>query len=145
MAKVAVCAYIAGLIDGDGCLNLTTSKDTRGGKIRYYPRAQIVIINRKPLFLEKVKTLIGFGCGPHKRKAGFGGYVYGLHIASNSDVASLVKMIDPYSIGKRAELDVFKEGFRYMLQGNIDIEYFREHYVYPLQNLNRKRVIRVMQ
>lgn len=129
-------SYLAGLLDGDGCLNLCICKDKRNGK--KYAHGQVIIVGKDFDFMSKVRSLIGFG-GLHRRKSGFsGGWSWGLHINRVSQLKEFIQMVQPYSIGKTAQLSLFNRGMQYLSEGNADLEVFRLEYSEPLSNLNQR-------
>ena len=141
--KIEDAAYIAGLFDGEGCINCSWgSKEQYRIKqkkhvIRHFPQLSLIITNKNNLLLEMVKAKIGFGnC---YRQSGRGVYCY--RLSKREEILSLVNVLMPYVKLKNNDLETAKEALLYHLDRRHNAWtkeqkiFFYENYMAKLEKL----------
>jgi len=133
-------AYLAGLFDGEGCINATfgTKKwiaKTGKEKIYLFPRIQFVISSKENLLLELVKTIVGFG-------EVYGEKMYGYRITERKQILDIVDALIPFVKLKKKGLQLSKEAVLFLLNRKYrsgwtkgELVFFREKFVLPIQKL----------
>ena len=100
-------AYLAGLIDGEGCITMYAKKDKKA--VNGYSFAPMIRIASKDWwFLEEVRKIFG-GSLEHGGKSAFNrNQIYDLRFSSNECRAILPEII-PFLILKKQEATVLKD------------------------------------
>ncbi len=101
-------AYLAGLIDGDGCVAFRKRRDkkTKSG-FTFCP--QLIVVSKDLFFLEKLKETF-FGHIDTQGKSAFNGkQIWSLRFSTNEMRAMLPELI-PHLILKRREAELLLEG-----------------------------------
>ena len=102
-------AYLAGLIDGEGCITILKSskKNKRKDKVWVSYRPVIVISNTSLRLLEHAQDIIGLGeiydrvhYDPNCKLQ------HGLHIYRKADVSQLCKQLVPFLFEKKAQAEI---------------------------------------
>lgn len=93
MLTIAECAYIAGIVDGEGCLTVSKRMPAKGKSYSYRPEAIIVQAPRGKALIDWLQPRIGGAV--HLTKSG----TYALRLAAR-DTERLVRLIEPYSVVK---------------------------------------------
>jgi hypothetical protein len=133
-------AYLAGLFDGEGCVNATfgtkrwTTKKEKE-RIYLFPRIQFVISSKNNLLLELVRAMIGFG-------RVYGEKMYDYRVTGRKQVLEIVDALLPFVKLKKTGLQLSKEAILFLLQREHlskwtkeELVSFREQFVLPLQKL----------
>jgi len=142
-------AYIAGLFDGEGCIDATFGskksfcKREKREKIYLTPKINFVISNKSNLLLELIKSIIGFGDAPKRkiyRDKRSGTYSY--RITGRKQVFSMVNAILPFVRLKNDGLEVSRDALLYLFDRKPrskwtgeELVFFREEFVQKLQKL----------
>ena len=109
-------AYLAGLIDGDGCIGIWRRKTvrTRSG-FTYY--AEVDISSVHPRFLRSIRDLIGVGTWIRKNR-GFKSHrpLYHLKVGPNT-LRWLLPLVIPHLRLKRPQAEVVLKHLQTMLKG----------------------------
>jgi LAGLIDADG endonuclease len=99
-------AYLAGLVDGEGCIAINRSADSRYVEgFAYYPRVTVAMCDREPL--EYYKVLTGFGALNSKPSYKKGWTPIHQWTVSTRQAEKLLKMIYPYLKIKREQAQIF--------------------------------------
>lgn len=100
-------AYLAGLIDGEGCLSITKKRDTKGMRYGYCFRPVLHVANTHPGVLQEVQKWTGLGRVRRfdearlNRKARYQWMVW------SNQAAQIVSAVAPYLIIKKKKAPVF--------------------------------------
>jgi hypothetical protein len=98
MKKVEA-AYIAGLMDGEGCFTIVKSKaENTPIKTQYGIRVEFCMCDREPI--ELIANRFDRPVSTRNLKSGRTGYIVILHSAK---AASFIKSVLPYLLGKRQQ------------------------------------------
>jgi len=96
--------YLAGMIDGEGCLSLLTIKDKRPNKSIVY-RTELTIANTNKEALEQIQTWVGAGyVKTSKRQDRKDIYLY--YLTSQKKLLCLLKQLKDRLIIKRDKLNI---------------------------------------
>lgn len=106
--KISEAAYIAGFIDGEGCIGIGWTRSRHNAKKRYRKLSlQITQTEREPLDFVVEKLGVGKVYGPHIRQAGELGtkprYTYSLR--RQPEIVRVLRLLLPYFIVKRARAE----------------------------------------
>jgi hypothetical protein len=97
--KPVEAAYLAGLMDGEGCFTIIKSKaENTPIKTQYGIRVEFCMCDREPI--EMIARLFGRPVSLRKLKSGRTGYVVLLHATK---AAEFIKSVLPYLRGKRQQ------------------------------------------
>ena len=134
-------AYLAGLFDGEGCVNATIgskkyfSITEQREKIRLYPRIQFVVSSKNNLLLELVKAIVGFG-------EVYGKKIYDYRITERKQILNILNALIPFIKLKKDGLQRSKDAVLFMLKRKPrsrwtkeELVFFRKEFVLPLQKL----------
>ena len=135
-------AYLAGLFDGEGCINAGVPvskkyfcKRERREKIRLQPKIQFVISSENNLLLELIKTIVGFG-------EVYGKKFYDYRITDRKEVLNIINALIPFVRLKKKGLQLSKDAVSFLLKRKPrskwtkeKLIFFREEFVLPLQKL----------
>jgi hypothetical protein len=133
-------AYLAGLFDGEGCINATfgtkkwiTKKEKE--KIYLFPRIQFVISSKENLLLELVKKTVGFG-------EVYGKKMYDYRITERKQILNMLDALIPFVKLKKKGLQLSKEAVLFLLHrghrcrwAKEELIFFHDSFVLPLQKL----------
>lgn len=133
-------AYLAGLFDGEGCINATfgTKKwiaKTEKEKIYLFPRIQFVISSKDNLLLELVGAIVGFG-------KVYGEKMYDYRITERKQILDILDALIPFVKLKKKGLQLSKEAVLFLLHREYrsrwtreELIIFHDRFVLPLQKL----------
>jgi len=136
-------AYLAGLFDGEGCINACINtkkyfpKTRRKFCFHAWVKLQFVISNKDHLLLEKgVKTIVGFG-GIYRE-----GDIYDWRVTKREQLLSVFNALIPHVKLKKKALQVAKDAVLFLLQRRYrqrwtkdELIFLHEKFVLPLQKL----------
>jgi hypothetical protein len=105
--KTTAIAYLAGLVDGEGCITINCGKGTRYyGGTHYNLRLEIGMTHRETI--EWVRDTFGLSMRPGAK--GYKGTKQKFTVCANGPKAlSLILMVSPYLITKSKHVEVAKE------------------------------------
>ncbi len=93
-------AWLAGLIDADGCISLYLGKEASTGKPTIRP--QIAVYNTSAPLLTKVKAVIGYGCIGNYKPATYNHHATRNYILMSQNLCEQVlEQIIPYLVVKK--------------------------------------------
>jgi len=133
-------AYLAGLFDGEGCINATfgTKKwiaKAEAEKIYLFPRIQFVISSKENLLLEWVKKMVGFG-------EVYGKKIYDYRITERKQILDMLDALIPFVKLKKKGLQLSKDAVLFLLHRKYrsrwnkeELVFFHDKFVLPLQKL----------
>lgn len=111
-------AYIVGLIDGEGCLDLFRIRKERGEDVTNYIYPRLIISNKNRECLEECYEFLGYGKIHYNKKQDI--YTYTLN---NQETKDFIFKYGHLLIVKRAEYNILK---RYYRNPSIAPHLFRE-------------------
>ena len=140
-------AYLAGIIDGEGCISVTISHRHSGyGKFRI----QVSISNTNLKLIEKCKQIVGFGSigkrtGSHIGKR----TVYKLELSKYKKLYELLPKLIPFLIDKKrkAELtfELIKEKMKHEQHSKVVYDHYQKRIKTTTPILATQREIEIME
>ena len=102
-SKNEIIAYLAGFIDGEGCIRLSKFKaSSRGGRPQYKLSISVVQVDRRPLLL--LLTFFGGNIEQVKRKSYNHQDAWRWYVSRRDDIRLLLDAIQPFCIVKQEQV-----------------------------------------
>jgi hypothetical protein len=101
-------AWLAGFIDGEGCLGIYREKDPRKGATYSAPRASLQIVNTHYGVIEHIRDFVGAGSVQHVRAVQKSNHndQWRYMLRNNGDLARVLRRVRPHLIVKAAHADL---------------------------------------
>lgn len=112
MLTIAECAYIAGIIDGEGCLTISKCMAAKGKSYSYRPETIVVQAPRGRALIDWLQTRIGGRV--HTTKSG----TLALRLAAQ-ETRHLLDVIEPFSVIKAEQVAIMRAFYRTFDGGHL--------------------------
>lgn len=98
-------AYLAGLVDGEGCITIVKCKEKRTKQgFRFFPL--VVITNSSKDLIENVRDIIGFGRIYFRKESSRWRKLYQLKIQDMKNIIGFLEGILPFLILKKEQAEI---------------------------------------
>lgn len=104
MDEIAKDAYLAGIVDGEGCIGIYKEHDKRPGRRTYY-RVSIIVVQKDPTIPLWIYENYGGKLDMVTRTKGYSPGHYARWVANGTTAYHIMKRIRPYVILKRNKLE----------------------------------------
>ena len=104
MLTITECAYIAGIVDGEGCITISKRMAAKGKSYSYRPEVIIVQAPRGLELLTWLKTRIGGAIHPS-------GSAFALRLAAQ-DTKALLDIIEPFTVIKKEQVATLRAFYK---------------------------------
>lgn len=101
-------AYLAGLIDGDGCVALRWQKDKKA-RSGLTVKPQLQVTSKDQWFLEELILTFGGRLNKQGRSAFTGGQIWSINFSAN-EMREMLPYLIPYLVLKKKEARLLLEG-----------------------------------